>query len=309
MKYSLLRFIVLICLFINCKQKKENYISNEDQYQQQNSNVLSSTEKCKELITEFYSKYYSNNVDRKGLENYVSSRILNRMDSLSEENNLILDYDPFIKGQDYDWSTIKKTLVITPLKNKNEFRVSFFLFDEKNEEKTIIDLLLKEDENRKFLIYSILNDEYLNFNSTKKGINENNIESTNSSSNNNSLKGNWSNINCDDPRGLDIKTSNELLICVEPNIFYIHLLKIDNSTDHNIIKYKLKEVEGIGMQDIETKNIFNDKEVAIIKILNNKKIEFNWLGFYDEVNKSRRDKINPISFKGNNPIILTKCEE
>lgn len=85
------------------------------------------------------------------------------MVSLTMDDNLILDYDPFIYGQDWDENVLIKSLEIKPLKNKNEYRVSFFRFEKNDEKRTNIDLLLKNNSEGKPLIYSILNDEYLNF--------------------------------------------------------------------------------------------------------------------------------------------------
>lgn len=95
---------------------------------------------------------------------YVSERIIKIIDSLRDNDNLILDYDPFIKAQDYSGDVIKKTLKIEPLKNKDEYRVSFYLFGEKGEKRTDIDLLLSKNKDGNLLISSILNDDYLNFN-------------------------------------------------------------------------------------------------------------------------------------------------
>lgn len=309
MKHPLFRLIVILTLFVNCKQKNVNYISSEDQSKQQNSIVSNNEERGREFLTDFYAKYYGENLDRKGIENYVSSRILKRMDSLSEEDNLILDYDPFIKGQDYDWKMIKKTLIITPLKNKNEFRASFKLFGEKDEQRTNIDFLLKKDANDKFLIYSILNDEYLNFIRIKRVVN-NNTEKSNNPSNNYSIIGTWKYL-CDDARDLRIETDKEIFLVVQGNQIAINMIKLDKSTE-NEYYYKLDKKPlsmGSGGNSLPWNTFLNDTEIAKIKVLNNNQIEFTWLGFYNSKTKER--EMTDCEFtinSGENPVILNKCK-
>lgn len=155
-------YIVLL-LFIGCKQNGQSRHSNETSIVQTNSVIANDNKEGVKFLTDFYTKYYGEYGNRKGIENFVSSRILNRMDSLSSDDNLILDYNPFIKGQDYDNKTLIQTLQVKPLKNPNEYRVSFLLFNRKDTNKTYVDLLLEKNKHGKFLISSILNDEYLNF--------------------------------------------------------------------------------------------------------------------------------------------------
>lgn len=120
-----------------------------------------------------------------------------------------------------------------------------------------------------------------------------------------SLKdGKWS-TDCDDPIGVTIN-GNQLIICVEPNNYYIHLTKIEEKNDlSNIIKYKINRLEGIGSQEIYSDSYINDREIAIIKILSDNKIEFDWLGFYNKKNKERQYSTPLIS--NSNPSILEKC--
>ncbi|MDF2934134.1 MAG: hypothetical protein K0R36_3465 [Chryseobacterium sp.] len=122
---------------------------------------------------------------------------------------------------------------------------------------------------------------------------------------NDNLLGRWS-ANCDNPIGITIKDNNQLIMTIEPNQYYIHLIKIEDKTEKNIIKYKLKQFEGLGSKEVYSEAYLNDKEVAVIKILDGNKIEFNWLGFYNKVNKQRQYTESLIS--NENPVILTKCE-
>lgn len=163
---QILLAIAILGLLISCKRSNHSINSPEIQINPQNSLITDNVKEGIEFLKEFYTKYYGEYRDRKGIENYVSNRVLKRMDSLTNEDNLILDYDPFIQGQDWDTNIFLRTLSIIPLKNKDEYRVSFLLFEKRDT--TNIDILLKKNENGKLMIYSILNDENLNFSFKEK---------------------------------------------------------------------------------------------------------------------------------------------
>jgi hypothetical protein len=172
MKYSLVaKIIILLCLLNGCKHSNQTIYSTDSS--QLNSIAYKENEEGIEFLKEFYTKYYGEYSDRKGIENYVSVRVLSRMDSLTKADNLILDYDPFIQGQDWDANVLLKSLSIIPLKNKDEFRVSFLLFEERDT--TNIDIQLNKNKKGKLLIYTILNDKYLNFLDKKE--NQNHLKS------------------------------------------------------------------------------------------------------------------------------------
>ena len=118
------------------------------------------------MLNKFYSMFYFNDnikIDQTKIKLFISANLLNKIDSLrSDDDNIVLDYDPFIKGQDYNGESIKNTLEITPLKNKNQFRVSFILFGNKDEKRTNVDYLLIKNKDDKFIISSIINDKFLN---------------------------------------------------------------------------------------------------------------------------------------------------
>ncbi|MDR3025166.1 hypothetical protein [Chryseobacterium sp.] len=122
----------------------------------------------------------------------------------------------------------------------------------------------------------------------------------------NNIIGRWS-INCDNPIGITIKDNNELIMTIEPNQYYVHLIKIEDKTEKNNIKYKLKQFEGVGAKEVYSEAYLNDKEVAVIKFLGGDEIEFNWLGFYNKVNKQRQYTESLIS--NENPIVLKKCDD
>lgn len=160
MKHAIIA-IILLGLLINCKQTNQSITSSENQINSLNSAITDNVNESIEFLKEFYIKYYGKYRDRKGIENYISDRILKRMDSLTNGDNLILEYDPFIQGQDWDTNALRKSIEINPLKNKDEYRVRFLLFEDR--EITTIDVLLRKNKKGKFLIYSLLNDDYLNF--------------------------------------------------------------------------------------------------------------------------------------------------
>lgn len=163
-------FIFLITVTIGCNQgtKTSNHPQINDSLQ-----IKNNSEKAIATLKDFYYSVYGDDQNNEGLKKkYLSERVLKRIDSLtSDSENLELDYDPFINGQDYDGKTIKQTLQIEPLEHRDEYRVSFLQFGQKDEKRTTIDFLLKETKDGKFLIDGILNDNYLNFSESNKASN------------------------------------------------------------------------------------------------------------------------------------------
>lgn len=160
---KIISFLIVSFFFIYCKQETKINPHSVTGMVQKN---IHSKEAIK-MLEDFYLNFYSSDEPldkKKSMKDFVSSRVLKRIDSLTKNpENLIIDYDPFIKGQDYNGESIKKSLEIKPLKNNDEYRVSFLQFGGQDEAKTNIDVLVKKDDSGKFLIYSIINDEHLNF--------------------------------------------------------------------------------------------------------------------------------------------------
>ncbi|KGK30888.1 hypothetical protein EL45_08240 [Cellulophaga sp. E6(2014)] len=218
MKYFNL-YIPLLLLLISCKEANKNTDSIQNSTAQIDS-VITNNKDGVVILTEFYKKYYGEYRDREGIEEYVSSRILKRMDSLTIEDNLMLDYDPFIYGQDWDENILMKSIEIKPLKNRDEYRVSFFRFANSDEKRTNIDLLLKNNSDGKLLIYSILNDEYLNF--------KNNI--ANNKTKSKAIIDSWQN----DHIEIHITTDN-LTYLFNGQCIYAFSIKIVNDTEVELI--------------------------------------------------------------------------
>lgn len=293
-------FIIIATLALS-SCKIDNKKSNEQNIVHGNTTDIEIEDGIK-MLKEFYDTFYFSDeiVDNKNLKSkYISERILKRIDSLRSDNEeLILDYDPFIKGQDYSGQSIKKTLNVIPLNIENTFRVSFYLFGIEDTKKIDVDFLLNKNENGNFLIFSILNDEYLNF---KIG---ENLEPNKILELNKILTGTWrADSICKNPIGIEIAKNEELIICVEPNQYYIHLIKISN--DNDVINYKLKNIEGSVGKDVYSEAYINNNVVAFLKRIDNNSIEFNWLGFYNKINDERQYSEPLIS--STNPVILYKC--
>lgn len=163
---NIILLISIAFFIIGCKPTNKNSTKKTTS----EKNLVIANEDAIKVLTEFYTEFYGKEYRKENnIENYVSSRILNKIDSLQSEDIPILNYDPFIQGQDWDENTLLKSLEIKPLQNKNEYRVSLLLFKgEQNRQN--IDLWLQKNNSGKLLIYSILNDEFLNFktNSLKK---------------------------------------------------------------------------------------------------------------------------------------------
>ena len=138
--------------FISCRDKKNAH------------NVVAEstdTEVAIATLKTFYSSAYNDSVhSRKVLfKQYVSKQLLEKIDELSAD--MTLDYDPFIKGQDFFADVLNSTLKITPLENKNEYRCCFLLFGDTYEKETCVDYLLEKDKDGHFVISKILNDDIL----------------------------------------------------------------------------------------------------------------------------------------------------
>ena len=174
MKKTLLLFS-LILIFTSCKDDSKVTFQNKVVKDTINSN--NDTIQGIKILKEFYLKFYGSDTifdDENLKRKFVYECIIKRIDSLCDGKDLILEYDSFINAQDYSGHIIRKTLEIKPLKNKDEYRVSFLLIGRKDEKRTYVDFLLKKAENGNFLIYSILNDEYLNFNNDSISLNKSN---------------------------------------------------------------------------------------------------------------------------------------
>jgi len=156
-------YIIALCVcFTGCKEKLESNNIEESNY----SLVSNDNQEEILILNKFYSLFYFDDnikIEQTKIKLFISEKLLNKIDSLRNDgNNIVLDYDPFIKGQDYNGESIKKTLTITPLQEKNQFRASFILFGNENEKRINIDYLLIKNNQGKLVIGSIINDKYLN---------------------------------------------------------------------------------------------------------------------------------------------------
>ena len=144
--------IFILIAFISCRDKKN---ANNAVAESTDTEVAIATLKA------FYSSVYNGSLDNREVlfKQYVSKQLLEKIDELSAD--MTLDYDPFIKGQDFFADVLNSTLKITPLENKNEFRCCFLLFGDTYEKETCVDYLLEKDKDGHFVISKILNDDIL----------------------------------------------------------------------------------------------------------------------------------------------------
>ncbi|AUC76029.1 DUF5991 domain-containing protein [Olleya sp. Bg11-27] len=161
-KYS---FIVFF-LILSCKKD----INNKKALSTNEVVDVIQFSKAEERIKEFYLSYYKNSttVNDDLLKRFITNRLFEKIQELGNSEDLILDYDPFIQGQDYRYDVIKKTLkIITSLNKENELKVSFNRFELENEKPTVVLLSLIKKGNI-YLIDAINNDELLNLEEIKK---------------------------------------------------------------------------------------------------------------------------------------------
>ena len=144
--------IFILIAFISCRDKKN---ANNAAAESTDTEVAIATLKA------FYSSVYNGSLDNREVlfKQYVSKQLLEKIDELSAD--MTLDYDPFIKGQDFFADVLNSTLKITPLENKNEYRCCFLLFGDTYEKETCVDYLLEKDKDGHFVISKILNDDIL----------------------------------------------------------------------------------------------------------------------------------------------------
>ncbi len=168
MKKKILILIISVVLNACSFGNKDNINSSQaisnlkDTTEKKTLEVIDSIEGG-EFLKLFYGKFYSNdeNYTQHDMSQYVSDLILEKIDSLSSDGeNLVLDYNPFIQGQDFSGKSITKTLKIKPLGETNQFLVKFNLFDDDNHETTIKYQLAKEKGGR-IKIVNILSDSIL----------------------------------------------------------------------------------------------------------------------------------------------------
>ena len=146
--------IFILIAFISCRDKKNaNNVATEP--------TPTDTEVAIATLKAFYSSVYNGSLDNREVlfKQYVSKQLLEKIDELSAD--MTLDYDPFIKGQDFFADVLNSTLKITPLENKNEYRCCFLLFGDTYEKETCVDYLLEKDKDGHFVISKILNDDIL----------------------------------------------------------------------------------------------------------------------------------------------------
>ncbi len=171
-------FILIVLLVVACKQRqnpKENNLNTVDTTsvktnKEKNTADINDSEAIQAIKKFYASFYFTDNIefDDNTLSNFISKRLLNYMNALRTEDNYILDYDPFIKAQDFNGEVIKKTFKVEASPDKiNEFKVHFNVFQLENEPSTEIILHVIKNENT-YMIDAINNDSMLNLDELEK---------------------------------------------------------------------------------------------------------------------------------------------
>lgn len=146
--FNMKKLLLLSVLFLWCCEKtdKTNSVA-------QNSTVEKvskpKSEDHSQIIYNFYKEYFANGKNSEQiLEKYTTKQLRQILNAYtSDGENLVLDYDPFIDGQDYDEETLIKTLKVKPLVG-NLYQADFCLFPDKNSHdnhRTVTYKLVPED--------------------------------------------------------------------------------------------------------------------------------------------------------------------
>ena len=94
--------IFILIAFISCRDKKNaNNVATEP--------TPTDTEVAIATLKAFYSSVYNGSLDNREVlfKQYVSKQLLEKIDELSAD--MTLDYDPFIKGQDFFADVLNST--------------------------------------------------------------------------------------------------------------------------------------------------------------------------------------------------------
>lgn len=151
--------LAVICLFLlSCKTQSKK----DNSFKEKNNPKQSTYENEINIIKSFYIECYQkgSGFDEKIIDNYLTEDLINLMESLRDEDNYILSYDPFIKGQDYNPNILLKSLKIKSTDKPNEFSINLKLFS-LDEDYTNIILGIKKYR-KKYLINSVINNNLLN---------------------------------------------------------------------------------------------------------------------------------------------------
>ena len=170
-KITIGTFSILLFCMSACVQKAQNQTESAtmvaESVQETSASTTGShiqTEKHTaqiQLIEDFYNVVYQEIPvrDEAVLRHYLSDRLIDRLDALTGDNeNLILDYDPFIDAQDFERATLLRTFSVEPLAAADAFRVQFILFPDGVEQKRTVDLQVIKNPEGDFLIDDILSD-------------------------------------------------------------------------------------------------------------------------------------------------------
>ena len=163
--------LIIIVLFVSCKgdmksedvlkTKKIHPSQKETNVNSNSNNTIVGTNEGVIFLKNFYSKFYfdeNKNFTYLDQSEFLSERINKTIESLnSDPENIELDYDPFIKAQDFYGESIKNTIKFT--KEDKGFIVTFINFEEEGEVR--LEFELGKNKEGKIEIVNVLNDNLL----------------------------------------------------------------------------------------------------------------------------------------------------
>jgi hypothetical protein len=286
------QLVLLLIIFQSCKQNKDNFDVNESQ--SNNSEVIeSANDSIINTINSFYTSYISENakdiVNKNALKElkskYVAKSLLDKLDKKK------LDYDPFVNAQDYNIEWLKNIEITKDKLKKDTYKVCII----DNGIKTFIPLVVKKELNQ-YKIYDIngLPDEIIESVNKEKDIEQD-------------ITGNWKTI-CEDNRtGLHAFDSSQgyLDIYIKDDFARV-AVNIDNNS---IIKYSVLTSITRYNKFVDWLEISTDSTICKVKIINEKELELEWLGFYNKKIQRREMVKNPFTDKiENTKVILKNCK-
>lgn len=166
-------YIPIILLILACKKSSSDQTDSVIITDAPIQELMDRT-KAIQFVEDFYQNNYgTDDLDNSNFTSFLSERIKDRINELRDKDNLILNYDPFTKAQDYDPVMISYTLKVDQVTSKDdEYKVSFKVFEEQTEPPTTIILKLIEKDGS-YLIDAIKNDPHLSFEDATKTYTEN----------------------------------------------------------------------------------------------------------------------------------------
>lgn len=264
---------MFIVSFQACSQTKSDAITNNKTSTAYNSNKIMLQLKLFYIL--YFSEMEKESVDENKLNKLLKKNLTNKL--YEKIKKIDLDYDPIVNGQDIDpnW---KKTLKIIYIPKSNLYQMCTTNSFDNSKYCTYLKVEKSRDG------YKISD---ININNIPSILNYINNYSTDDDLQNN-INGIWK-VDCNDARSLNINNDKKIFLVIQGNQIHVNTVKLNKSTTNEYF-YKLDKKPlnlGSGGNSLSWDAYLNDNEIFKIKVLNNEKIEFTWLGFYNNLTKER----------------------